>query len=195
MISALGEDPNWRVRHATLLLLPVLADMLDPAAFSHAFVGNPSGAFEQRATDSFALIRSDWIKACVAIGQLSAYSHSWLISEIVPILRACAAEKRNYQRRAVLLDGLAHLGARLRSSPRSERHLVCLPRHAPPPNNDLPWQRRTCLMRSSKKSCCLSPWRWWTTQCPTCASSLPTGCSLPHHISTPLLSALVSSLC
>ena len=45
MISALGEDPNWRVRHATLLLLPVLAEMLDPAAFSQVFVDNPSGAF------------------------------------------------------------------------------------------------------------------------------------------------------
>ena len=38
-----------------------------------------------------------------------AYSTSWLVSDVVPVLRARHSEQRNYLRRAVLLDGLATL--------------------------------------------------------------------------------------
>lgn len=109
LIATLADDANWRVRHATLLLLPTLAALLPVERFSTAFVAAPSGAFEQRATDACALIRLDWVRICAEIAKLPAYSATWLAADVLPVLRARHAETRHYQRRAVLLEGLAIL--------------------------------------------------------------------------------------
>jgi len=109
MLASLADDVNWRVRHATLLLLPTLAAMMPVSRFSATFVALPLGAFEQRATDPCALIRLDWVRTCKAIATLPEYAAAWLSDAVLPVLRARHAETRNYQRRAVLLDGLATL--------------------------------------------------------------------------------------
>lgn len=109
LLSGLSADSNWRVRHATLLLLPTLAAVLEPAAFSAAFVTRVPANFEQRATDPCALIRRDWVRLCGEVAQLPTYSSAWLESDVLPVLAARHADMPGYQRRAVLLDGMATL--------------------------------------------------------------------------------------
>lgn len=116
LLSTLADDPNWRVRHATLLLLPALASTLEADVFTSTFA-DPRSSFEQRATDPCALIRSDWVRTCAAIAKLPQYGSAWLEQHVMPVLRARHTETKLYQRRAVVLDALAtlapHLSARI----------------------------------------------------------------------------------
>jgi len=110
LLTRLALDANWRVRHAALLLMPTLAATLDKASFATAF---PVKGFAHRAIDSCSLIRRDWVQACVDIAKLPSYSSAWLEEAVVPLL--CARnEEKLYQKRAVLLDGMARLAPHLR---------------------------------------------------------------------------------
>ncbi len=66
VLVSLCDDASWRVRHATLLLLPALALHLDVDVFMDAFVRSESCGLDRRATDSCALIRTDWISVRAA---------------------------------------------------------------------------------------------------------------------------------
>ena len=104
LVRQLGDDPNWRVRHATVLLLPSLASLMAAATFSAAF------DLERLITDATSLVRIDTLKACASIAKLPSYSQRWVESDVLPVLCARHSE-RDYQKRAVLLEGLAELAA------------------------------------------------------------------------------------
>ena len=63
VVRSLSNDGNWRVRHATVLLLPALAMNMTPAEFAVSF------ALDGRALDSCALVRLDWVQACASIAR------------------------------------------------------------------------------------------------------------------------------
>ena len=109
LVVRLAEDKNWRVRHAVLLLFPVLAQELGPVAFQQQF----GALLKAAANDCCALIRDDFV---VVMGQIAqsgdgdgaGFGTEWLESAVAPELLACTSHK-NYQFRAVLLTGICVL--------------------------------------------------------------------------------------
>jgi len=105
LIRKLAADKNWRIRHATLLLLPSLAQDLGPAKFEDLYTAPESGGFESRATDNCALIRTDWAAIVAKVAVLPGFGGPWLSSVVVPILVARSTEKV-YQLLSVSCEGL-----------------------------------------------------------------------------------------
>jgi hypothetical protein len=70
LLESLCASTNWRVRHATLLLLPSLAQTLGHDAFRATFVLPRAIGHEARATDPCALIRTDWVEIVERIARL-----------------------------------------------------------------------------------------------------------------------------
>jgi hypothetical protein len=113
MIKTLGSDKNWRIRHATLLLLPSMAQELGVAKFTELYVTPSEGGFDSRAQDNTALVRTDWVIVCSQIAQLSGFDAGWLSSHVVPILEKNGKDSKNYQLAAVCCDGLKELAGQL----------------------------------------------------------------------------------
>jgi len=120
MLSSLATDGNWRVRHATLLLLPTLATS---AAFSAVSISRAPADFETWATDKCALIRSDWVRMCAEIAEVPGYSSAWLVQHVLPVLLRRHADTASYEKRAVLLHGMARLAPHLGVRPLEEELL------------------------------------------------------------------------
>mmetsp|Transcript_53602 Transcript_53602/g.123223 ORF Transcript_53602/g.123223 Transcript_53602/m.123223 type:complete len:595 (-) Transcript_53602:91-1875(-) len=108
LIKSLASDKNWRVRHAILLLLPVLAQELGLDGFAKHL----GQSLETHATDHYALIREDFVKRMAMVSYIPGFGASWLETNVVKILIARAKDK-NYQMRSVLLLGVEHLHAAL----------------------------------------------------------------------------------
>ena len=103
VLRSLGEDGNWRVRHAALLQLPTLAGLMTPPEFRSAF------DLDAFAVDRCALVRLDVLKICASIAELPGYGPTWLEAAVLPMLKARHGESKSYERRAVLLEGLSVL--------------------------------------------------------------------------------------
>jgi serine/threonine-protein phosphatase 2A regulatory subunit A len=107
LLRQLGDDQNWRVRHAVVLLLPSLASQMAPTQFDARF------DLEPYAIDPCSLVRLDTIKACATIAALPGYGNAWVDKAVLPMLRARHADRQSYQRRAVLLEALAVLAGHM----------------------------------------------------------------------------------
>ena len=100
---------TWRVRHGAMQLLPRLARLMGQNRFTDMFLEKKE-TFLDRARDSVALIREDWILACDELGR--EFGAQWLVDHIVPsLLEAAESSKGNYAHKIVLLDGLENLVA------------------------------------------------------------------------------------
>ena len=116
VLRALGQDANWRVRHAALMQLPAIASLMPPAEFSAAF------DLDAFAIDRCALVRLDLLNVCATVAELPGYGAQWAEAAVLP--SACRhAEVRSYERRAVLLEGLATLAKHLRTKALEEELL------------------------------------------------------------------------
>ena len=117
VLRALGQDANWRVRHAALMQLPAIASLMPPAEFSAAF------DLDAFAIDRCALVRLDLLNVCATVAELPGYGAQWAEAAVLPVLRSRHAEVRSYERRAVLLEGLATLAKHMRTKALEEELL------------------------------------------------------------------------
>ncbi len=80
LLTELGADKNWRVRHSVLLMLPQLAAILPMDEFDAKFVAGECG-FGSKAEDNCALIRHDWVlcvRRVVEQNNAAGYNQAWL---------------------------------------------------------------------------------------------------------------------
>jgi len=117
-IAELCAVNNWRIRHKAMTLLPELATRMDVDKFNERFVDGKNGkygeSFIKRAQDNCALIRLEFVTTCVKIG--GSYEESrWIENNIVEVIEK-AADEKNYQFKAVLLDAAPKLAPLLKDS-------------------------------------------------------------------------------
>jgi len=109
-IHELCGNNNWRVRHKAMKLLPELATRMDVDKFNERFLEGDT--FTKRSQDNCALIRLEFVTTCVKIGR--SYEESrWVENKIVKVIEE-AAEEKNYQFKAVLLDAAPKLAPLLK---------------------------------------------------------------------------------
>jgi len=99
LMSELLDDKNWRVRHATMQLLPQLAREMGAADFSRAFSWAALGG------DNCALIRTDWVKCCAEVAAVEGFGARWVEEHVLPKLLELS-DSKNYQLKAVLLSAM-----------------------------------------------------------------------------------------
>jgi hypothetical protein len=112
-------DKNWRVRHATLTLLPQLAQQMKMSDFNEAFAKKEF--FTNGATDNCALIRIDFVRVCAEVAQV--YGTPWLLDTAMACILKCGGSP-NYQLKLVTLDAIAQLGGLLKGTPTLEDELL-----------------------------------------------------------------------
>ena len=103
LINRLLKDPNWRVRHASLSMLPFLAFILKtPEKFAEALPALQWGAV---LGDSISMVRSEMVKIALQIASLPGFLHTgWAVKS----LYAQCVEKglftsKDYHHRSALL--------------------------------------------------------------------------------------------
>jgi len=103
LINRLLKDPNWRVRHASLSMLPFLAFILKtPDKFAEALPALQWGAV---LGDSISMVRSEMVQVALQIASLPGFLHTgWAVKS----LYAQCVEKglftsKDYHHRSALL--------------------------------------------------------------------------------------------
>lgn len=99
LMCQLLEDKNWRVRHATMQLLPGLALEMGREDFDRTF------AWMYLGSDNCALIRTDWVQCCVDVAQVAGFGAGWVEEHVLPKLLE-SVDMKNYQMKAVLLTAM-----------------------------------------------------------------------------------------